>query len=443
MMYLECAKKVKSVLLCALFYQGLAQASSWGMPKLFGSAPDQIITPYEPSFVVWHPEISAGCGVLSTFFAALQYSSDPISSGLVSFLAIEVARRWLKMRPKLIDLLFLDPFKLHEWNRQIREDHFEDEDKKALFRKNPLQWITLVKEYEKENPIFLLSECDTAFSSNVYTTNISNVFICSLGCALSRSSNPHRATFEDRVVQKILLHQKTNKKLFWWVSFGCGGLFPELATLAKTFAKNPTLSMCLHLIDPIFFELMIVFDFLQSKGKCHTGYYDTAQYNDDSIIHDCAMLKSCFAFICKKYPVYFTGKEKKENVFKSKVYQQYAVLKQFTFFLRKTFPLVDLSVSIHNNVKTYLSFQDQEEGAPDLVTAVDIDDNDSVRNDAPLNYAELCIEALKKNPSSQNLWLAKKVCSVSLVTIAFNGKEEDKVENEQLGCPCYITGEIL
>ncbi|HTM06531.1 MAG TPA: hypothetical protein VL201_04785 [Patescibacteria group bacterium] len=310
------------------------------------------------------------------------------------------------------EILQESPEQLEEFHSEIFDTYFKD--CYNLTEENYNIWPTKVKEAEIKSPIFTIKECDTE------------------KCLLSRSMESRYRKYFECCVLKMMDSRINQERNINWVSFGTGALLQDLIIMNKLLTQNTKLSIQLHFIDIIYFELMVFLKSIQNSSG-----FNVSTFADDSLLNNLNDLRQCQLLIKEESPD-----------LKYKIYWQYIGFKQFVEFLCKKFPLATLSFSVHDTADSFLSFvKIDKDKLPDFITAVDIEDRVGREDDPIPSYITLCTEILQLNPESKNIWLSKRDINkrkpaVVLQSIV-NESKGVKYLNKKSKIECFLTQEFL
>ncbi|HBR70945.1 TPA: hypothetical protein DIC20_01585 [Candidatus Dependentiae bacterium] len=239
-----------------------------------------------------------------------------------------------------------------------------------------------INDLKKEAPLFLLGECTCEDWGP---------------CILSRSFDPHcRSAYEEDIVHALLERLKSGPAHY--VGFGTGGMFQDFLIILKTLIQSPDASLSIHLIDHKHTPYVAAREFIG----------DGREINPYSHIDPSLVLEK----LKEKAKEEWGGARFKDDVIEGELTSECLIIeertKQFITYLEQTFPHATLQLFIHNNVDSYLSFiKENHLTPPDVITAVDIQDEMSYLANGPYEYGCLCYHSLMLNPDSYNCWLAK------------------------------------
>jgi hypothetical protein len=329
---------------------------------------------------------------LSLYFLS-SYCKDYIDPSWAGILGLILGYRYIEpKRPPLTDSLLLHPESALTYGYHINDQFGDAVEKKGIndFKNKPFtqkalqETNALISTFEKKWPLFLLGEC-TAEGWGP--------------CILSRSYQPkNRDTFEQEVVSS-LLQKMSNTKPVEYVGFATGGMFQDLVILVKALAQKPNGKINIHLIDKKFtgfaYSKMVIeqsteihehksidfssptnMDTLKNYAKTHWGAKNETDSNIEKLLK-----MECI------------GQEKK--------------CQQMLSYLKKTFPHAQLSLSVYGSAQDYCMATKKTQTYADVISAADMEDEISLVQQSNVHYAALCTKMLKKNPTADNIWLAK------------------------------------
>jgi hypothetical protein len=245
-------------------------------------------------------------------------------------------------------------------------------------------------------------------------------------CPLSRLSFPQfREAFEVEAV-RILSETitKNHDKPISYLGFGAGGMFQDLVVLTKMLEQNPRVSLFVHLVDPGFFPI--------TEYRKYSGLTKAIDINY-KIDNTNALEKLFFCVQKDEKCDHFknVGVELGIEIMRFKVQDELHRCLEFISFLNRSFPQAKTELFVYSCAREYLDFI-KNAGAryADLITAVDIDDEKSVKNGAMKEYLALCKEVLQAYSGANNLCLGKnfgkKPCK-GLLQVSLNKKRDDLV----------------
>ncbi len=271
------------------------------------------------------------------------------------------------------------------------------------------KYKAVIQKHEQTCPLFLLKEC---------TKEIGNIQLNN-NCLLSRTYKPHfREIFEKHTSQLLIEKlQASSTTPITYTSFGCGEAFQDLIIITKVLIKQPKALLTIHLIDGNNTPYVAAVDFLACSREI-------------TIKHDFS-----FDSRLEEYEPYARNKDKDYPEIQAMSHQalkqqltllcleKEAQYKQFLSWLTQKFPLSQISLYLHDQVINYCNFI-KKNNLPhaDVITAADIEDDESLANGSIQDYKILCGETLTKNPTSVNAWLGKlddnsaRILTVSLPT---------------------------
>lgn len=293
------------------------------------------------------------------------------------------------------------PQSLHVKTVTSQQDSLHDRSKKLEQKLQNIPFIALTKTHtsltEKHEllfPLFLLGECTKEIDSTGTNHN----------CLFSRTYKPHYRNCFEKHASKLLIKklQTSPEQTTTYTSFGCGGAFQDLIIITKALMEQPKALLTIHLIDGVNTPYTSAIDFLQQSHEIKTeqkftfGSQLTAyeQYARDKEKHDPEIQN-------------FTREALKLQLLDLCLSTQ-AKYKQFLSWLKKQFPQATISLYVHNQVSNYYNFIHKNNHThADVLTAVDIDDEESKITYSIQNYTQLCKATLSNNPTSVNAWLQK------------------------------------
>lgn len=368
--------------------------------------------PYEPSFTAKHPKLiqrarSTGAGIAASALtyaglqmATTQDSSTSLKYSLAVGVASGVAAYYLKpVTISLFDTVLCHPDQAllyaYQVNKQMnaraqqeKVDDIQDATEKCT------KFSQIIKHFEARCPFILLGECtDEGFGP----------------CVLSRSyQKKYRNVFED-AIGKFLTQKSSPGKPIVYASFGCGGIFQDLVTLTKFFCKNPGAQIDIHLIDQKHMPLVACCDFLNER-RIHNEPINYTQVLPQLI---------------EKGRKEWGGDKYSEETVRGELSNNITYLdlkhKELLNWLQTNFPKSSIRLFSHESAQSYLAFIEKNNlEYPDIIHAVDIQDEMSQLRHSINHYLTLCAKTLEKKPDSINILLAKmlekKGYRVSLLT---------------------------
>lgn len=407
----------------------------------------EVTKPYTPNFSVRHPMLSNVAKSLSVGVSAgvatyyTHTSLNPESSaigmrafgvgviaGSVTSLGIYAYRK-VKGLP-LLDALLSNPlYGLQEAYRV--NDKFKEyaELNKLEEIKDPREERRSVEEavrlFKKESPIFLLGECTQEGWG---------------ACLLSRTYQPrYRRLFEDAIVRVASEKIKQNRdQPLHYASFGCGGMFQDLVIITKILAQHPDAHIAVNLIDLKYTPYATLADFNRSRHAIE-------DFEEDAI--DTGVMTQLIEHARTQWNAKGTDEEIGTSL-KITCGELKIVSLQFIKWLRKTFPLATISMELHATGKEYLKCIERKEiEYPDIIMAVDIQDEMSLLHHSVRSYTNLCVQILKVNTFLENFWLAKKEYTVELRSFSLEEKkgaeEKDFKEEDDNITKIYLSSRTL
>jgi hypothetical protein len=251
-----------------------------------------------------------------------------------------------------------------------------------------------IQKHEQTCPLFFVTEC-TQEENNIALNN---------NCLLSRTYKPHfREAFEKHTSQLLLEKlQSSPTSPITYTSFGCGNAFQELIIITKALIEQPQAQLKIHLIDGCHSPYVSAIDFLaysreitvKQNFSFDSRLEEYEQYARNKELHDpeiqamsCQELRQQITLACL---------------------EQEAKYKQFLSWLQQKFSLAHISLYIHTTSSDYLNFLTKNNFRhADVLTATDIDDDESVKYMSLYHYAMLCIKTLNAKPDAKTAWLKK------------------------------------
>ena len=116
----------------------------------------------------------------------------------------------------------------------------------------------------KQNPIFLIEECNSEI------------------CGLSRFQNASRSFYEKTVVS--YLEKYKNQERINFVAFASGGLFQELIILAQAIDIHNICNINIHLVDPQYGALIKAVSIIDDQsGTINIARYNNFNFHDYSV----------------------------------------------------------------------------------------------------------------------------------------------------------------
>ncbi len=301
--------------------------------------------------------------------------------------AIQSVENVQELKKSTLDELLANPKNVLDHINQTRE-YFAEKYKDIEKLSEPkLRQIT--QKTEQENPLFLLGEC-TAEDWGA--------------CLLSREYAPkYRNYFEEKTVAALDKRLQSSETPVHYTSFACGGMFQDLVVIAKTLAQHPNAGLALHLID------------LQHEPyiTCRDVSGLTREVKSTDNFSPCSVMDKLVARGKEEggIPENMEGDELekgKQNLMCGCLYID-TMAKQFISYLQKTFPNAKLSLYLHGSSDSYLSYlQQQQLPYPDVVTAIDTQDEMSLIRNSGVNFADLAEKTLINNPTASIIQLQKE-----------------------------------
>lgn len=319
----------------------------------------------------------------------------PINPGFLQKFAARhpsFLRRVFRYKPDLLSLILYNSVAAltlaYEANDRFVEqakDAKTDDLIEADLDRGIQEYKKLVHQCEVECPILLLGECTK---------------VDFWPCSLSRLSNPrYRQLYEDRVVTVLCAKiDQAHGVPVQYVSFGSGGLFQDLVILTKVLAQKPDAVLAIHFIDIKF-----------------TPYVAACDVRDGPRIigveHELD-LKAVMSKLKEIARREWRGGEISDHQLGRNIGIECicieAKIKEVVSWLTSKFPHAQLTFYVHNSGESYVNYLTQKGIAyPDVLTAVDIQDEMSLLRSSVLGYYQLCRHTLLNNPLTYNLWLDK------------------------------------
>ncbi len=246
---------------------------------------------------------------------------------------------------------------------------------------------------EQKSPLLFIRECCTEND---------------MPCRLSREAHPeYRSNFEKRV--STALSQKISlspKKEVICTAFACGSMLLELRVLMATLTQHPEAQITMHCIDMRFAEYFRCHDpsepcevTLQTDGLSFLIHNKTRLM--ESLVHELDVV-SKKSIINAGYKL--LGIER--------------LCKQFLGCLKKLFPLANIRLFLFETASDYLAYCEKKSvPCPDIISTVDIWDSECKDTGAQEDYANLCLQILKRNPTMNNFWLEAQNDVVRMLTL--------------------------
>jgi hypothetical protein len=253
--------------------------------------------------------------------------------------------------------------------------------------------INLLKKYEQEHPLFLVTECGSKY------------------CSLSRTNNPHlRETFKTRTSSMLLNALTTHQRPITYTSFGCGGALSELIIMSRVLAQQPTAQLNIHFIDRRFTDAVEHRKAVQKLHQIHP--------NDCAELDTISQQIVCYASIDEDIKI------KKARIYNI-LYVEYQA-KLFLSWLQRQFPLATVSLFMHSTTDNYCNYLVQHTlNHADIIASIDIQDETSRSHNSGYFYAMLCKKTLEANPQSQNI-------IVDIIIPASDDTQENQIQEHAL-----------
>lgn len=391
-------------------------------------SPELVITkPYVPSFVDRHNNAVniitwMGAGAVGALSLIKQ---DPVYAATALCTA---AYLWKYPRQlRVVDSLLIDPANALKKANKGYVEFFYSINETGIQKKSIETFHEEMKRLqltgEKHSPIFLLNECtQKPFGP----------------CFLSRTfDSKYRDYFNKKVCRKIISKLQKQKSVHV-VSFGAGELFHDLQLVVTICAQIPDAQIEIHSID---FENVPYALFRKIENN---GYEISVQ--------DGVNATSCLKKITEHLKKELNQEDAPLNrpeYLAQKCLLKDARFKQFLTFTQKTFPRAQIRLFAHSHYQYYLEYVKKHVKQPDILTAVDIDDQKSRQTYSTEHYKKLCVELIKINPHCNNLWLVNatrkslpQVYSISLENSPEAVQEEMKNDNDPI-VKMYISSETI
>jgi hypothetical protein len=363
--------------------------------------------PYD--FLAKHPLVSrtfkaltAGLGAAAITYSIGNYFQDnhSVAHSLFAGAAVgagvwiydtfvNVSKNNVDKKQDLLDTILCDPKKALLDSTTVRNQMESEAESKSFntFTNAQVagQYKSLVKKYEAQSPLLLLSECTGDDSSP---------------CIQSRIGNPKiRETYEERMAEALLKKSK-EQNLTTYVSFG-DGKFQDLVILTKFLAKNPTAKLAVHLIDDTHTPYIAYLD-LGKKSREITA--QELKYED--------LMATMPQLIAKAKNEW--GSKQKDDVISSFILNHIIPVdleyKEFLNWLRTQFPKATITLFIHESEQSYIkAIEKYKFEYPDILSAAEIHHDVNKFNNSLPNYINLCIKMLSKKPNSINMLLTKSL----------------------------------
>jgi hypothetical protein len=324
--------------------------------------------------------------VISFLFSTFVFFSIPSIAMEGQKAAIDPETREIYNKIKQL-LLAAPDVLLMSKNSAFFEKHKTEFEKLHEMNKNEsfMAHKELLARMEQEWPLALLSECNKK------------------QCLFNRAREPYfRNFFEDDVSQRLCKKIEADpSRTIHYVSFGCLHGFPDLIILTKTLSQNPEASIVFHGIDKKHSRYIELRDQLGKGREITLNYCAYDDFADDESKISCLHLE--------------------------------ALYKQLLGCLSITFPQAKLSVIIQDRVDSFFDYIEQHNlPYPDIVSASDIE-HKNLEGQGTADYKKLCRKTLEKNPSCENIWLAKgKHKGEAVIKTIFLAKGENKEEDVEM-----------
>lgn len=314
---------------------------------------------------------------------------NPIYTGLAASAGALLYYSYQK--PSLINSLLYNSKRVLDHNtcmENVFQEKIQDEkiDEIEDIDESLKRFKEILQIYQKKSPIFLLSECVKEGWSD---------------CILSRLYEPkYREYYESKVVSALLdalNGSQQQQQPIQYTSFGSGGQLQDIVILTKVLAQKP--------------DAWLNINFIDLHYKSYIAYLDKAKNASRDMAHtfeDVATVMPDLILSVRCEGIWRLSDEEIQALFKKNCRLLEGRNQQIINFLRQTFPKARLSFTLHTDKDAYIEYIDaQKIPYPDVIAAVDIQDEASLLQDAQPEYIKLCIAALGKNPSSKNIFLYK------------------------------------
>lgn len=417
----------KSLIVMSLITSSLAMHAMEQEEKSEWS-PELVITkPYTPSFIDQHyKKVSLfnwmALGALgATSLITKNQGTGALALGAAAYL-------WKYPRQlRVVDSLLIDPANALKKANKGYVEFFYSINETGIQKKSIETFHEEMKRLqlkgEKHSPIFLLNECtQKPFGP----------------CFLSRTfDSKYREYFNKKVCRKILSKLQKQKSVHI-VSFGAGELFHDLESVVTICAQIPDAQIEIHSID---FENVPYALFRKIENN---GYEISVQDG----VNATSCLKKITEHLRKELNQEDAPLNRPEYLAQQCLLKD-ARFKQFLTFAQKTFPRAQIRLFAHSHYQYYLEYVKKHATQPDILTAVDIDDQKSRQTYSTEHYKKLCVELIKINPHCDNLWLVNatrkalpQVYSISLESSPEAVQEEMKNDNDPI-VKMYISSETI
>jgi hypothetical protein len=386
--------------------------SSTAMNFLKSSEP-VITKPYTPGFMAKHPYISkttqtgaaAALAYVAARFIQTEPSISPVVIGAIAATGACIVAR--NSKPRLIDALLTNPLIALNHIYKVKETVAKklDKDSEQLDSQAQLTlYKNLIAQYAKESPLFLLGECRKEEEKI---------------CTLSRAYQPeYRKLYEDAVVTSLL--EKLNKQqAVNYTSFGSGAAFQDMVILTKTLCQKPNATMQIHLVDTKHATYVAAQNYLGNKQHQITTEQNT---NITEILDELVQFVRENGGATAEDSDLDIKDWAEQDIASNESHAQ-----QFIKYLQTTFPGATLSLHLHSSTPDYVKYLDANTNVmnyPDVLTAADIEDEESKDNNAGGAYLYLCKKTLEQNRHSYNVYLNKCSTGVNLTTIFLTNKSD-------------------
>lgn len=359
----------------------------------FISCMDKQIKPYEPGFFSKNPLIgrslkSAGAGVVTyaaTQWALSQANSSLPSKKIIALAIVAATGMWLydeNKKPYLLDAMICNPLSAHTYLCGLQRKLGHEFESDLPQNENPLDRLArLLDVYERQEPQFLLGECDIRMPFKKGLITYRKIH----GCLFDRSMHPNRrAAFENKIAEafKGIAHVAHSRPIIY-ASVGAGGMFQDAVILTQFLAKNPQAHIDIHLIDLKYGPLA---DYMKKTGQSEISSATVGKEQINTVAHELDCVNPL-------------------NVAQA-ILGEYTKHKQLLFWLKKHFPHARVHLFAHDTVEQYCASLESapDDQYPDIMCAADVQDD--YRSAVP-DFLILCQKTLLVKPESKNVGLIK------------------------------------
>jgi len=289
----------------------------------------------------------------------------------------------------------------------------------------------LHQKCEQICPIYLLGECT------------------SLLCPFNRHINPTwRATYEKSV--SSLFREKIEQNpetIIHTAHFSRGNCaFSDLIILTQALAQKPNAQVHMNFIDQQYSKLVNIRDTFNETHEIKRNESNDPEAIKEAYLQYIQSLKEQHFNILHPSD---DGDTPIERMRRKMLVELITILvsgekqhKQFLQWLHDTFPLANISLSVHSSTENYLDYVKRTHAPyPDIVTAIDIQGR-TFQDEGTMPYIRLCKKAALENPTSANLWLADDFKgSIGLVTCSLEEPAHrfQKLTSRQDGISIYLS----